>query len=235
MKLSILICMVALCLMPLVGITEKADETTAKIISADQIIYHKICGSWTFSYADGVTVCVRFCEDGTFHDNQNFRTSWSTEGTQLIIGGMIFDFFIEDDFLVLRYDDVSLYLFQEPDAPIGRWVETVSDCEESDVLWIFEDGTCANSDGRCGIWYLLDEALVMEWGNVTDAFYYVLSDDALVLMDFYTNHPMWFYTRTSYDYPVISTLSKSDERDVAAWYQSAIEWVALYGDIFVEN
>ena len=231
MKQTILICLVILCLMPLIGVAEKVDNATTDIVAADPTIDHKLYGSWTFSYADGVTVCVRFCKDGTFHDHQNFRTFWHTEGTQLIIGDMVFNYSFEDGFLGLYCDDVSLYLFHEPDAPIGRWEEMLSDCEESNVLWILEDGTCTNSDGRSGIWYMLNQALVMEWGDLIDAFYFTLSGDNLVLRDFYTNQPMWFYTRTSYNDPVISMLPEPDERSIAEWYLSVVEWAALYGDL----
>ncbi len=206
------------------GSVGKADTTH----SADPITDDLLYGSWTFWYADGAAVCVRFSEDGSFYDQLGYKASWHIAESRLVIGTMVFDCSLQGDVLVLRYGDVSLYLFREPEAPIGRWREESAVDSKLSELWFFENGLFQSGSGLSGIWYMYDASLVIESGETVYAFYLDLADDHLVLLDWVTAMPTASYVRIPDDQTKPEASSESFEGGIAGWYEEAAGWAAQH-------
>ena len=232
MKRLMLVWVMMLCLATFAAVAENSVGKTDSTLTADPITIDLLYGSWTFWYADGAAVCVRFNEDGSFCDQLGYKSSWDISESRLVIGTMVFDCSLEGDALVLRYGDVSLYLFREPEAPIGRWREESAVDSELSELWIFENGLFRSGSGLSGTWYMYDESLVIESGETVYAFYLELADDHLVLLDWVTATPTASYVRMPDDQTEPDASSESYEGGIAGWYEEAAEWVvwaAQYG------
>ncbi len=228
MKRLLLVWVMILCLTTFASVAENSVRKTDSTLTASPITDDLLYGSWTFWYADGTAVCVRFSEDSSFSDQLGYKASWDLSESRLVIGTMVFDCALEGDALVLSYGDVSLYLFREPEAPIGRWrAESAVDSELSE-LWVFENGLFRSGSGLSGTWYMYDESLVIESGETAYAFYLELEDDHLVLLDWITATPIASYVRVPDDRTEPEASSGSNEGGIAGWYEEAAEWAARH-------
>ena len=228
MKRLMLVWVMILCLMAFSSAAENNFVEAYTTAMVDPITEGLLYGSWTFWYADGAAVCVRFSEDSSFYDQLGFKASWDISESRLVIGTMVFDCSLEGGALVLRYGDVSLYLFREPEAPIGRWREESAVDSEFSELWIYENGLFRSGSGLSGTWYMYDESLVIESGETVYAFYLELADDHLVLLDWVTATPTASYVRIPDDQTEPEASSESFEGGIAGWYEEAAGWAARH-------
>ena len=190
-----------LCILALPSKAIAVNEVNDSNPYADKLVL----GSWTLRYADGVTICMRFSASGVFHDHRGFNALWSLDDSGLVIGKMVFNCIEEKDHLILHNDDVTLFLWPEPEAPVGIWNVKSSVIDEFTTLYVYDDGQYQIGTTISGAWYILDEAFIIEHGESTDAFYYELSGDSLVLLDWYTEQPVAYLVLVSGDYLKVNT------------------------------